>query len=248
MKLYYKNCNQEEYVNYEANLNNKENTTTVIFFHGMWSSLESTKSQFLKSFCEKNNINYIIFDYFGHGKSSGKFDELTFEKALNSCIAIIDKLVVEKCIIVASSFGCWLATYIAIHYPNKIKNLMLIAPAIDFTSFLLKNHEGFDINNNGDLLRQTDNDYLIIRKLFLDSVDNYLLINDNKMINLNIPVCLLQGTVDTSIPYQFSIELMQKFLANELEMILVKNATHGFSSEFCLNLIGEKLLNYYKNL
>lgn len=247
MKLYYNNCNQREFVNYEAKLDNKINKTTVIFFHGMWSSLMSTKAQFLKVFCEENNINYIIFDYFGHGHSSGNFNDLTFEKALNSCFAVINELVDDKFIIVASSFGCWLATHIALSYANRINGLILIAPAIDFTSFLLKNHNGFELANNGDLIRTTDGGKLIIKKLFFNAINNYLLTNNDNIINIDAKVCILQGTIDTSIPYELSIQLMEKFSAKQMEMTLVKNAMHGFSNEFCLNLIAEKLLKYYKN-
>ena len=64
MRLYYDNCGTQEYVNYDAKLNNKIDPTTVIFFHGMWSSTLSTKAQFIKRFCEEYNINYILFDYF----------------------------------------------------------------------------------------------------------------------------------------------------------------------------------------
>ena len=52
---------------------NAKNQTVVVFFHGFMSDMLGAKPIAIEKFCRKKKINFLKFEYSGHGKSSGKF-------------------------------------------------------------------------------------------------------------------------------------------------------------------------------
>ena len=53
---------------------------TVVFFHGLMSDMIGTKPTFIQKFCKKEKLNFLKFEYSGHGKSKGKFIEGNISK------------------------------------------------------------------------------------------------------------------------------------------------------------------------
>ena len=54
---------------------NKEKDLFIIFFHGFMSDITGEKPSTFQKYCRKKKIGFLTFEYFGHGKSSGKFTE-----------------------------------------------------------------------------------------------------------------------------------------------------------------------------
>ena len=48
---------------------------SIFFFGGYSSSMTGTKATALSSWCKTNNLNFIRFDYSGHGSSGGEFED-----------------------------------------------------------------------------------------------------------------------------------------------------------------------------
>ena len=46
---------------------------TVVFFHGFMSDMIGEKPRAIQKFCNKNNLNFLKFEYSGHGKSTGEY-------------------------------------------------------------------------------------------------------------------------------------------------------------------------------
>ena len=55
-------------------LNNKSQIT-LVFFHGFMSDMVGAKPMAMQKFCRKQKLNFLKFEYSGHGKSTGKFTE-----------------------------------------------------------------------------------------------------------------------------------------------------------------------------
>ena len=53
----------------------KNSQITVVFFHGFMSDMMGAKPTAIQKFCVKKKVNFLKFEYSGHGKSSGKFTE-----------------------------------------------------------------------------------------------------------------------------------------------------------------------------
>ena len=60
-------------------LNNKSQIT-VVFFHGFMSDMIGAKPITVQKFCRKQKLNFLKFEYSGHGRSTGKFTEGNISK------------------------------------------------------------------------------------------------------------------------------------------------------------------------
>ena len=90
---------------------NNNSQITIVFFHGFMSDMNGEKPKAIQSFCNKQKINYLKFEYSGHGKSSGKFTDGNISKWTNDAKQIIKAKVKKNknLIFVGSSMGSWIA-------------------------------------------------------------------------------------------------------------------------------------------
>ena len=63
--------------------NDLKSDTTLFFFGGYSSDMTGTKATALSQWTETLKINYLRFDYSGHGQSSGDFSKGTLSKWLS---------------------------------------------------------------------------------------------------------------------------------------------------------------------
>ncbi len=56
------------------------------------SNIQSKKAKYLKNFSNKNKVNLLLFEYSGHGRSSGKFTDLSIKNWAEDSRSIIKKL------------------------------------------------------------------------------------------------------------------------------------------------------------
>src|SRR5438874_46523 len=105
-KIYH--TDKSKFIAYKHYKSNKKNMPTIIFLHGLMSDMTGTKACYLESYCQNRNYNFIAFDNFGHGKSTGDFLSETIGSWLLGVQLVLDQLVENDCIIVGSSMGGWL--------------------------------------------------------------------------------------------------------------------------------------------
>jgi predicted esterase len=90
----------------------------LVFIHGLESTAQGTKGQFFRQFFPQ----MLIEDYTG--------DFATRMRKLHSLLAGIADL-----ILVGSSYGGLMAAQYAMENENKIRKMILLAPALDLTEF-----------------------------------------------------------------------------------------------------------------
>ena len=82
----------------------------VIFLHGFMSDIEGKKPITFLKFSYKKKINFLAFEYSGHGKSYGKFTNGNISKWTKDAHCLIKAKFKEKnFIIIGSSMGSWIA-------------------------------------------------------------------------------------------------------------------------------------------
>ena len=91
---------------------------TLVFIHGLESTAQGTKGQFFRQFFPQ----MIIEDYTG--------DYATRMRKLDSLLSGKNYL-----ILVGSSYGGLMATQYAIDNENKVKKIILLAPALNLPEF-----------------------------------------------------------------------------------------------------------------
>ena len=212
---------------------NNKSLTTIIFLHGLMSNIKSKKAKHLKKFVNKNKINLLLFEYSGHGKSSGKFTDFSIKNWVKDSRAIIKKLIKKnKIILIGSSMGAWIGIMLIKYFYKKIKGFVGIASAPDFTEELIwKKLSIIEKNkireNKIYKLKNSHNNFYPITKKFLYDGKKVLLLN--KKIKCNFQVELLHGLKDSSVPWLYSIKLIKTLISEKLNLTIINDGDHSLS-------------------
>ena len=212
---------------------NNKSLTTIIFLHGLMSNIQSKKAKHLEKFVNKNKINLLLFEYSGHGKSSGKFTDFSIKDWINDSRSIIKKLIKKnKIVLVGSSMGAWIGVILIKYFYKRIKGYVGIASAPDFTEELIwKKLNIFKKNNIKKnkiykLRSNHNNFYPITKKFIVDGKKNLIL---NKKIKCNFPVELLHGINDSSVPWFYSLKLLKTLISKKINLTIINDGDHSLS-------------------
>jgi pimeloyl-ACP methyl ester carboxylesterase len=132
-KLIFTNSNSTKLVGI---LSNPRNTTTVpmmILCHGFTSSKESSTYLALEKLFNEKNIATFRFDFFGHGESGGKFEEISVTEGMDDilcALAFLKKQGYKKIGLFGSSYGGFTAILAAAR-TNSLFVLELKCPVSD---------------------------------------------------------------------------------------------------------------------
>lgn len=101
----------------------------VVFLCGLKSDMTGTKATALEEHCRRTGRAFVRFDYFGHGQSSGAFEDGTMTRWAEDAVAVIDELTEGPQVLVGSSMGGWVMLLTAIQRPERIAGMVGIAAA-----------------------------------------------------------------------------------------------------------------------
>lgn len=206
---------------------------TVVWLGGFHSDMTGTKAQVLAEQALATGGSYVRFDYFGHGESSGAFRDGTISRWRADSLAVIDDLTDGPLVLVGSSMGGWLACLAAIARPERVKALVLIAPAPDFTDKLmapeLSDEARAAIARDGFWIRPSEYDdggYAITRDLLEDGARWSILPGP---VPIDVPVRVLQGGADADVPWTHALELANGLTSQDVVFSLIKDGDHRLS-------------------
>ena len=118
---------------------NKKSQITIVFFHGFMSDMIGAKPAAIQKFCKKQKLNFLKFEYSGHGKSSGKLTEGNISKWSSEAKQLIRSKVRKdkKIIFIGSSMGSWIALNLFSFFKKQIKGFVGISSAPEFLEELM---------------------------------------------------------------------------------------------------------------
>tara|TARA_Y100000590_G_scaffold468499_1_gene651472 strand:+ start:1167 stop:1934 length:768 start_codon:yes stop_codon:yes gene_type:complete len=229
----------------------KNSQIAVVFFHGFMSDMMGKKPIALERFCKKKKINFLKFEYSGHGKSTGRFIDGNISKWTSEAKQLI-KYKIDKrksLIFIGSSMGSWIALNLFLHFKKQIKGFIGIGSAPNFLEELMwkkfnKKIKKIILKKNIYNLDHGGYIYPITKQLIFDGRKNRVL---SQNINLNIPVILLHGTKDRSVPLKFSKKILKFFKKSNGKLIKIKNGDHSLSRKSDLKKICNELKNIIKS-
>lgn len=204
----------------------------VIWLGGFKSDMGGTKALALEAWAHQNKQPYVRFDYFGHGQSSGRFEQGTVTGWRDDALAVLDELTEGKQILVGSSMGGWMSLLATLARPERVAGLVLIAPAPDFTQVMW---EGFSDDIRARLTAgqsyarasaYDEDPYVITPDLIEDGKDHLLLHTD---IKIDVPVRILHGMQDPDVPWQRTLQLIDKLSCGDVVISFVKDGDHRLS-------------------
>jgi pimeloyl-ACP methyl ester carboxylesterase len=195
--------------------------------------MNGIKATALAGHCRSRNHSFLRFDYFGHGASSGDFRAGTIGRWLEDALAVIDRLTEGPLLLVGSSMGGWIALLAALARPGRVKALIGIAPAPDFTEDLIWDRldaaQRRELVECGELAAPSayEADFIPITLRLVEEGRRHLLLRDP--IRLSCPVRLLHGMEDPDVPYQTSLRLMERLTGTEAVVELIEDGDHRLS-------------------
>ena len=222
---------------------NKNSLITIVFFHGFMSDMIGEKPKAILKYCRKKKINFLKFEYSGHGRSSGKFTSGNISKWTSDAKQIIKAKTKGKLLFVGSSMGSWVALNLFPSFKKRIFGFIGIASAPEFLENLMwkkfsKKIKKNIIKNKIYNLEAGDHVYPITKQLIFDGRKNKVL---NNRINLKIFITLFHGLKDEIVPISFSKKIFKICKNSKRKLIIVKNGDHSLSKKSDLKKICNEL-------
>jgi pimeloyl-ACP methyl ester carboxylesterase len=207
---------------------------TVVWLGGFRSDMAGTKAQVLAEWAHQHGRSFLRFDYFGHGESSGDFVKGgCITRWREDALAVIDQLTEGAVVLVGSSMGGWLSLLAAAARPQRVRAMVLVAPAADFTEALMKPRFTPQIvralAEDGLWMERSDYDpegYPITRLLIEDGARWSVLPGP---LGFGGPVRILQGARDDAVPWTHAHELVGALAGDDVVFTLIKDGDHRLS-------------------
>jgi pimeloyl-ACP methyl ester carboxylesterase len=220
---------------------------TLMFLPGFASDMSGNKATYLESLALEKGWGYLSLDYSGHGQSGGEFTDGTIGHWANNARDVILHTQAQNLVIVGSSMGGWIMLITALALPDRIKGLIGIAAAPDFTEYRVWNAmtpaERDVFKHLGRLIVPSDytGEGLTITYQLIEEARNHLLLD--KPIEISAPVRLLQGMLDEDVPPSHTMKLMEKLNSPDVQTILIKDGDHRLSRPHQLKILANAIVS-----
>ena len=191
----------------------RANVPVILFLPGYASDMEGAKALALDAFAAERGLSMLRFDYSGAGSSAGRFEEGTLALWLEEALAVLDQLTDGEVIVVGSSMGGWIALHLALLRPDRVRALVGIAAAPDFTNWGFADGDAAVANN--------------IARGFWESGQQLLLLDHP--IGVECPVRLLHGELDRDVPLDVAFRLMRALRSSDVQLNVLKGGGHRLS-------------------
>jgi pimeloyl-ACP methyl ester carboxylesterase len=213
--------------------------TGLFWLSGFMSDMASTKATAVAEWAEKHGLSSTRFDYSGHGISGGDFKDGTIGRWLEEAITVFTRVASGPQVIIGSSMGGHIALLL-LHKllrdepaeAQRIKALVLIAPAWDMTEELMWKRFGEDarrtILEHGVYEQPSayGSPYPITRGLIEDGRRHLLA---REPFDPGRPVVILQGLLDPDVPASHTRELTEFLTGGHVKLIEIADGEHRLS-------------------
>jgi len=210
---------------------NKKNPI-ILLCHGFSTSKNGRTYLRLEKMLNEKNLATLRFDFFGHGESEGKFEDITVSEAVDDVLCAIKYLKnfgYGKIGLFGSSFG-GIASILAAGQSEKLYVLALKSPVSDYLALLSARDSGRELKvwKEKGFMNVTGADGQSLRL-------NYIFFEDAEKIdgyaaakNIKVPTQIVHGDRDETVPLEQSVKAAQLIPGCRLKII--KGADHIYSN------------------
>ena len=212
-------------------------SATIVFLPGYMSDMDGGKATAIWDFCEQTNFGCLLLDYSGCGTSEGEFAGGSLSLWRDEVLSLIEARGIEKVVLIGSSMGGWLMLLIALELGNRLKAMVGIAAAPDFSDW------GFTPDQKAALRAGEttfeDNPYgpepTPTHAHFWQDAETHKLLN--APVNITCPIRLLHGQQDADAPWETSMALAKQLRSDDIQLTLVKTGDHRLSRDSDIKLL-----------
>ncbi|XP_052014746.1 palmitoyl-protein thioesterase ABHD10, mitochondrial isoform X2 [Apodemus sylvaticus] len=183
----------------------------------------------------------LRFDYSGVGSSDGNLVESSVGKWRKDVLSILDDVAEGPQILVGSSLGGWLMLHAAIARPEKVIALIGIATAADgvvtqFHSLPVEMKKEIELKGEWFLPSKYNKEgYYRIPYSFIKEAEHHCLLHSP--IPVTCPVRLLHGMKDEIVPWQRSLQVADRLVSPDVDVILRKHSDHRMKEKADIQLL-----------
>ncbi len=182
---------------------------TLLFLPGYASDMEGAKALALDAFAAERGLATLRLDYSGTGSSGGRFEDGTLVVWLEEVLAAADRLIEGPLVVIGSSMGGWLALHLALQRPERVRALVGIASAPDFTEW----GAGREAGDLTPAFRASGRELQLL----------------DKPIAIDCPVRLIHGDADADVPLDIAFRTMRALRSADVQLVVVKDGGHRLS-------------------
>ena len=181
-------------------MDNQQTSYQYLYLHGFASSPQSRKAVYLAQQYQQLGIKLNILDF-----NQPDFANLTLSRQINQVYQLLQKNSAHKFVIIGSSFGGLTANWVAHKFPERIKALILLAPALNFINYWqeqISTETLVQWQKQGSLsiYHYGEKKELPLNYLFWQDLQNY----DDAKMSHDIPSLIFHGVHDEIIPIDVS--------------------------------------------
>jgi pimeloyl-ACP methyl ester carboxylesterase len=217
----------------------KPDASGLMWLIGLKSDMASTKAEALAAWTAARGLGYTRFDYSGHGRSGGAFEDATISDWLEESCAVFRQLTHGPQVLVGSSTGAHLALLLLRRlmtaHPEearRVLGLVLVAPAWDLTDLMwdqLPEDARECILTEGRWMRPSAYDpvgYPITKRFIEDGRDHLF---KGTHFDPGRPVLVLQGAEDRDVPIAHARALAMVLAGDRVRITEVADGEHRLS-------------------
>lgn len=200
---------------------------TLVFLPGYASDMDGTKALALDAFAETRGLGILRLDYSGTGSSGGQFEDGTLGRWLDDALAAIDRLTDGPIIVVGSSMGGWIAFHLALRRPERVRALVGIAAAPDFTDWGFSDELKVRLGAGETLRGRGDYGERVTTAGFWSSGQALRLLGGE--LAVDCPVRLVHGDADPDVPLEVAFRAMRSLRSADVQLVVLKGGGHRLS-------------------
>jgi len=230
----------------------EENRTTFVWFSGFKSDMAGEKVKALDAWAAERGAGCLRFDYSGHGRSGGRFEDGTISRWLDEAEAVYEAAALDgPRVFIGSSMGGWISLLLARRLAERgsggPKAIVLIAPAWDLTRLMFDRFppDAKDaLERDGVFMRPSayGREPYPITKALIEDGERHIF--GEGPLALELSVRIIHGCEDADIPFQHSLALLDVIAARDVRLTLVKDAGHRLSRPHDLALLFSTLSEF----
>mmetsp|Transcript_15660 Transcript_15660/g.35867 ORF Transcript_15660/g.35867 Transcript_15660/m.35867 type:complete len:255 (-) Transcript_15660:78-842(-) len=207
------------------------NKPTIVYLPAFNQSRINSKSTALQTWAKRNGKSFFSADYYGCGKSDGKFEDGTLSMWTNDMISLIENVIQRPVLLVGSGVGGWVGLHVALKRKDLVRGLVGIAADPDFTTDVvlpeLDDSIKEKIQKDGSaMISWGVSEYTISKKFIDDSKNMLLLPGGSESLDIKCPVRLIQGLSDEEIPPDRALRISEAIKNDDVVVYYVKDGDH----------------------
>jgi alpha/beta superfamily hydrolase len=247
-KIFFKNSKGNKLCGILSNPTSQKEKPIIILCHGFSTSKEGRTYVRLEEILNDKGVSTFRFDFFGHGESEGKFEEITTFEAVDdiqNAIKFLKESGHKIIGLIGSSFG-GMASIIEAGKTDDLYVLALKSPVSDYMALIHSRVDEQDIKGwkeKGVIdVTGVDGEIRILNFSFYEEAEKVKAYEAAQ--NIKIPTLIVHGDEDETVPIEQSRKTARLIENCRLETIEGTDHTYSDSSHFkkMLELISEFII------